>query len=48
MQGSTHSWIHFIYLRSINGTQKEDVEVAKAYVKAIASISPLVSSYAHV
>lgn len=45
MQGSIRSWIHFIELRSGNGTQKEHIEVALACAEAIASIFPLVHEY---
>jgi len=45
MQGTIRSWIHFIELRSSNGTQKEHIEVAKACAKAITSIFPLVKNY---
>lgn len=45
MQGSIRSWIHFIELRSGNGTQKEHIEVAKECAKAIVSIFPIVSNY---
>ena len=45
MQGSIRSWIHFIELRSGNGTQKEHIEVAKACAEAIVSIFPLVDNY---
>lgn len=45
MQGSIRSWIHFIELRSGNGTQKEHIEIAKECAKAIAAIFPLVDSY---
>jgi len=45
MQGSIRSWIHFIELRSGNGTQKEHMEVAREVSKAIAQIFPLVEQY---
>jgi thymidylate synthase (FAD) len=35
------SWIHFIELRSANGTQKEHQEVAVACAKVISEIFPL-------
>jgi thymidylate synthase (FAD) len=41
MNGTLRSWIHFIELRSANGTQKEHQEVAIACAKVIASIFPL-------
>jgi thymidylate synthase (FAD) len=41
MAGTLRSWIHYIQLRSENGTQKEHIEVAKACAKAITEIFPL-------
>jgi thymidylate synthase (FAD) len=43
MNGTLRSWIHFIELRSANGTQKEHQEVAIACAKVIAEIFPLAS-----
>ncbi len=45
MQGSIRSWIHYIELRSSNGTQKEHMEVARAVAEAILGIFPLASKY---
>jgi len=44
MNGTLRSWIHFIELRSANGTQKEHQEVALTCAEAIAKIFPLTSS----
>jgi thymidylate synthase (FAD) len=41
MNGTLRSWIHFIELRSGNGTQKEHQIVALACAKAIAAIFPM-------
>ena len=41
MNGTLRSWVHYIELRSENGTQKEHMEVAKACAKEIAKIFPL-------
>ena len=41
MNGTLRSWIHFIELRSANGTQKEHQEVAIACAKVIAKIFPM-------
>jgi thymidylate synthase (FAD) len=41
MNGTLRSWIHFIELRSANGTQKEHQAVALACAKAIAAIFPM-------
>ena len=41
MNGTLRSWIHYIELRSANGTQKEHMEIAKACAEVIAKIFPL-------
>ena len=41
MAGTLRSWIHYIELRSENGTQKEHCEIAKACAEVIANIFPL-------
>ena len=41
MNGTLRSWIHFIELRSANGTQKEHQEVALACAQVIAQIFPM-------
>ena len=43
MNGTLRSWIHFIELRSANGTQKEHQEVAVACAQVIARIFPMAS-----
>lgn len=45
MNGTLRSWIHYIELRSSNGTQKEHMEVAKACAEVIANIFPLSKSF---
>ena len=40
MNGTIRSWIHYIQLRSANGTQKEHMEIAKACGEAISKIFP--------
>jgi thymidylate synthase (FAD) len=44
MNGTLRSWVHYIELRSENGTQKEHCEVAKACAKVIAEIFPLINN----
>ena len=44
MNGTLRSWIHFIELRSANGTQLEHQEVAIACAKVIAAIFPMAES----
>jgi thymidylate synthase (FAD) len=41
MNGTLRSWVHFIELRSANGTQKEHMDLAKECAKIIAGIFPL-------
>ena len=41
MNGTLRSWVHFIELRSSNGTQKEHQEVALECARVIAEIFPL-------
>ena len=45
MNGTLRSWIHFIELRSENGTQKECSEVAIACAEAISKIFPMVKEF---
>jgi thymidylate synthase (FAD) len=48
MNGTLRSWIHFIELRSANGTQKEHQEVAVACAQAIAAIFPMTESLTNI
>ena len=45
MNGTLRSWIHFIQLRSSNGTQKEHRLIALECAKVIAEIFPLANQY---
>lgn len=45
MNGTLRSWVHFISLRSGNGTQKEHMEIARECAKVIAEIFPMVNEY---
>jgi len=45
MNGTLRSWIHYIELRSGNGTQKEHIEVARECAYAIARIFPLAEEF---
>ena len=42
MNGTLRSWVHYIELRSANGTQKEHMDVAQACAVEIAKIFPLI------
>ena len=46
MNGTLRSWIHYIELRSENGTQQEHTEVARACAEVIAGIFPLAQDLA--
>ena len=41
MNGTLRSWIHYIKLRSANGTQKEHMDIAKACADVINKIFPM-------
>jgi len=41
MNGTLRSWIHYIQLRSANGTQKEHMDIAKACAEVINKIFPM-------
>ena len=45
MNGTLRSWIHFIEIRSGNGTQKEHMEVARECACVIAAIFPMVGDF---
>jgi thymidylate synthase (FAD) len=45
MNGTLRSWVHFIELRSANGTQLEHQLVAKECAKAIAEIFPMINEF---
>lgn len=47
MNGTLRSWIHYIDLRSGNGTQKEHMEVARCVAYAIARIFPMAEEFLH-
>ena len=43
MNGSLRSWVHYIELRSANGTQKEHMDIAKECATIIAGIFPIMA-----
>jgi len=45
MNGSLRSWIHYIALRSGNGTQKEHKEVARACAEEISKVFYKINDY---
>ena len=47
MNGTLRSWVHYIQLRSANGTQKEHQEIAIACSEAIKPIFPMIEEFAN-
>ena len=45
VNGTLRSWIHYIELRSSNGTQKEHIELAREIGKAIAEVFPMAEEF---
>jgi thymidylate synthase (FAD) len=45
MNGTLRSWLHFIQVRSGNGTQKEHMQVALACAEVIAKVFPMASEF---
>jgi len=45
MNGTLRSWVHYIQLRSANGTQKEHQEIALACADAIKEIFPMIEEF---
>jgi len=47
MNGTIRSWIHYIDLRSANGTQKEHMEIARECAKALEPVFPMITEFVH-
>lgn len=45
INGTVRSWVHFIQVRSGNGTQKEHMEIARECAKVIAKIFPMADTF---
>lgn len=45
MNGTLRSWIHYIQLRSANGTQKEHREIAHKCAEVIAKVFPMANEF---
>ena len=45
VNGTIRSWIHYIELRSANGTQREHMDLARAVAEAIGKIYPKVTEF---
>ena len=47
MNGTIRSWIHYIDLRSANGTQKEHMEIARECAMALEPVFPMIKEFVH-
>ncbi len=47
MNGTLRSWMHYIDLRTANGTQREHMEIAGECAKAIEPIFPMIKEFNH-
>ena len=45
MNGTLRSWVHYIELRSANGTQKEHMDIAIAIAEIISEIFPMMDTF---
>ena len=45
MNGTLRSWIHYIQLRSANGTQKEHMQIAQKCAEVIAIVFPMAKEF---
>ena len=45
MNGTLRSWIHYLQIRSANGTQKEHMEIAMECAKVIAKVFPMATEF---
>jgi thymidylate synthase (FAD) len=45
VNGTLRSWLHYIQLRSSNGTQKEHIDIAKACAIVIADCFPIIKQF---
>jgi thymidylate synthase (FAD) len=45
VNGTLRSWVHYIELRSGNGTQKEHIEIAKACADVISKAFPMITDF---
>ena len=47
MKGSIRSWVHYINLRSANGTQKEHIQLAKCIAEAVEKCFPMIKEFSN-
>ena len=45
MNGTLRSWVHFIELRSANGTQREHQDIARACAEVICTVFPMANEF---
>lgn len=45
VNGTLRSWLHYIQLRSANGTQKEHIEIAKKCAEVISKVFPMITEF---
>ena len=45
MNGTLRSWVHWIELRSANGTQREHQDIARACAEVIANVFPMAAEF---
>ena len=45
MNGTLRSWVHYIELRSGNGTQKEHIEIARDCARALKPVFPMIEEF---
>lgn len=45
VNGTLRSWVHYIELRSANGTQQEHIDLARACATVISQLFPLIDDY---
>jgi thymidylate synthase (FAD) len=48
MNGTLRSWVHYIELRSGNGTQKEHMILAQTCARVIAEVFPIITKVINV
>ena len=48
MNGTLRSWVHYIQLRSANGTQKEHMQIAVECANALEPVFPMIKEYVNV
>jgi len=47
MNGTLRSWMHYIDLRTANGTQKEHMDIASECADAIEEVFPMIQDFNH-